>query len=378
MRRVSRGLRIVTDPVESAKAAGLRYVHDGAPGIRRRRAGSGFQYIGVDGRRITDAETHARIKRLAIPPAWRDVWICPIAHGHLQASGRDARGRKQYRYHERWRVVRDETKYTRLIPFADALPRIRARVADDLARPGLPRDKVLAAVVRLLETTFIRIGNEEYARANGSFGLTTMRSRHVDIEGATLSFEFRGKSGRLHRVDVNDRRIAAIVRRCQELPGQELFQYLDEGGERRVIDSGDVNDYLREIAGDDFTAKDFRTWAGTVLATMALLAAGACSSQREAKRQVVKAIARVAEDLGNTPAVCRKGYIHPAVIETFLAGAFPATGPVTVHRRRQRSCALSPGERMVVTLLQHRWRAARTNGAARRVAARAVAPAVAA
>jgi DNA topoisomerase-1 len=343
----------------------LRYVQDRSPGIRRRRAGAGFQYIGVDGRRITDDETLARIKGLAIPPAWRDVWICPIAHGHLQASGRDARGRKQYRYHARWRIARDDTKYTRLIPFAEALPRIRARVADDLARPGLPREKVLAAVVRLLETTFIRVGNEEYARTNGSFGLTTMRSRHVDIEGATLSFEFRGKSGRLHRVDVNDRRIAAIVRRCQELPGQELFQYLDEGGERRVIDSGDVNDYLREITGEDFTAKDFRTWAGTALATMALLTTGVFSSQREAKRQVVKVVARVAEDLGNTPAVCRKGYIHPAVIETFLEGAFPATARTGTNRRRARPFALAPEERVVVTLLRHRLHAARANGGAR-------------
>jgi DNA topoisomerase-1 len=344
--------------VESARAARLRYVDDGVPGIRRRRAGAGFHYVGVDGRRIKDAETLARIKRLAIPPAWRDVWICPIAHGHLQASGRDARGRKQYRYHARWRAVRDDTKYTRLIPFAAALPGIRARVAADLARPGLPREKILAAVVHLLETTFIRVGNEEYARANGSYGLTTMRSRHVDVDGATLTFEFRGKSGRMHRVDVNDRHIAGIVRRCQELPGQELFQYLDDGGERRVIDSGDVNDYLREITGDDFTAKDFRTWAGTVLATMALLHAGACSSQREAKRHVVEAVARVAEDLGNTPAVCRKGYIHPAVIDAFLEGAFPGTGR-PAPRRPGRSFALRSEERMVVTLLQHRRRAAR-------------------
>ena len=354
--------------------AGLRYVNDGAPGIRRRRAGAGFHYIGVGGRRITDAETLARIKRLAIPPAWREVWICPIANGHLQASGRDARGRKQYRYHERWRAVRDETKYTRLIPFAAVLPRIRARVAADLARPGLPREKVLAAVVRLLETTFIRVGNEQYARANGSFGLTTMRSRHVDVDGATLSFEFRGKSGRMHRVDVDDGRIARIVRRCQELPGQELFQYVDDAGQRRVIDSGDVNDYLREITGDDFTAKDFRTWAGTVLATMALLTVGAFSSSREAKRHVVRAVARVADDLGNTPAVCRKGYIHPAVIDTFLEGAFPPPRPALARRRPRRGFALSPEERMIVTLLRHRRRAVRA--LARTTATRAARAAV--
>jgi DNA topoisomerase-1 len=306
---------------DSAREAGLRYVRDDGPGIRRRRAGRAFVYDDADGRRIRERETLDRIKRLAIPPAWRDVWICPLAHGHLQASGRDARGRKQHRYHARWRIVRDQTKYARMVAFAAVLPRVRRRVAADLKRPGLPREKVLAAVVRLLELTLIRVGNEEYARANRSFGLTTLRTRHVDIDGATLTFEFRGKGGRQHRVDVNDRRLARLVGRCQELPGQELFQYLDADGERRTVDSGDVNAYLRAVTGQDFTAKDFRTWAGTVLATLALTEDDeGFASQAEAKRQVVRAVERVARDLGNTPAVCRKGYIHPAVIETYLEG----------------------------------------------------------
>jgi DNA topoisomerase-1 len=280
------------------------------------------------------------------------VWISPLAHGHLQASGRDARGRKQYRYHARWRTVRDDTKYARMIAFASALPAVRRRVARDLKRPGLPREKVLAALVRLLETTCIRVGNEEYARANGSFGLTTLRTRHVDIDGATLTFEFRGKGGRMHRVDVDDRRLARVVARCQDLPGQELFQYVEADGTRRVIDSGDVNAYLREATGADFTAKDFRTWTGTVLAAEALAALPAARSQTQARRHVVRAVEEVSRALGNTPAICRKSYIHPAVIDTFVAGDLPGALRLRVVRGAATGDGLKREEAAVLRLLQ--------------------------
>jgi DNA topoisomerase I len=312
--------RIVTDPVESAKAAGLSYVSETGPGIRRRRAGHGFVYLNGHGA-IRDAATLGRIRGLVIPPAWSDVWICPVPGGHIQAVGRDARGRRQYRYHPRWRAVRDATKYTRMLAFARALPRIRARVVADLARRGLPREKVLATVVRLLETTLVRVGNEEYARANRSFGLTTLRDRHVDVDGAEVRLRFRGKGGKEHAVGLRDPRLARIVRTLQDLPGQELFQYVDDAGTRRAIDSGDVNAYLREISGDDFTAKDFRTWAGTVLCAVALARAGRAGSAREAKRKIVRAIAEVAARLGNTPAISRKSYVHPAVVDAYLEGA---------------------------------------------------------
>jgi DNA topoisomerase-1 len=258
---------VPVDPEATAEEAGLRYVNDAMPGIRRRRAGRGFTYAGTDGRRLTDRRVLARIRALAIPPAWTDVWICPIARGHLQATGRDARGRKQYRYHARWREVRDEAKYGRMVAFGQALPRIRRRVEADLALPGLPRERVLAAVVRLLEKTAVRVGNEEYARENRSFGLTTLRNRHAEVGTSRIRFRFRGKGGKETEVELNDRRLARIVARCQELPGQALFTYLDEDGEPRTVDSADVNEYLREISGEEFTAKDFRTWAGTVLAT---------------------------------------------------------------------------------------------------------------
>jgi DNA topoisomerase I len=277
----------------------------------------GWVFKGPDGARISDEGTLARIRKLAIPPAWTDVWICPSPKGHLQATGRDARGRKQYRYHARWREVRDETKYDRMIAFGEALPAIRARTDSDLALPGLPRAKVLATVVQLLEKTLIRVGNDEYARENNSFGLTTMRDRHVKVNGSTVRFAFRGKSGRRHAIDVRSRRLAAIVKRCRDLPGYELFQYVDDDGERQVIDSSDVNQYLREITGEDFTAKDFRTWAGTVLVARAL---GELPSETatEAKKNLVKAIEAVAGLLGNTKSVCRKCYIHPAVIDAYL------------------------------------------------------------
>jgi DNA topoisomerase-1 len=258
------------DPVDSARQAGLRYVSDTAPGIRRKRRGGKFNYFAPDGSRITDAEELARIRSLAIPPAWTDVWICANGRGHLQATGRDARGRKQYRYHPKWRAVRDETKYERMVAFGEQLPKIREQTGHDLALRGLPRRKVLAAVVRLLETTLIRVGNEEYARDNKSFGLTTMRDRHVEFEGQKVQFHFKGKSGKKHLITLKDRRLAKVVRRCRDIPGQELFQYIDDDGQRETIDSADVNAYLQEITGQQFTAKDFRTWAGTVLASLAL------------------------------------------------------------------------------------------------------------
>ena len=346
---------MVTDPVESARAAGLRYVSDQTPGIRRRRAGKGFVYLAPDGRRLRDPEELLRIKRLVVPPAWREVWICPSANGHIQASARDARGRKQYRYHPRWRQVRDETKYTRMIAFAEALPRIREAVRRDLARDGLPREKVLAAVVRLLEVTQIRVGNPEYARENGSYGLTTLREHHVAVSGDTLRFRFRGKSGKEHAVDLADRRLARIVKQCQDLPGQELFQYVDDEGGRGSIDSADVNAYLREISGDDFTAKEFRTWAGTVLAALALQEFEKFDSATQAKRNVVRAIEAVAKVLGNTPAVSRKCYVHPAVLDAYMDG-------VTLRRLKARAeqhmrtalAGLRAEEAAVLTLLQQR------------------------
>jgi len=310
----------VSDPLQSAQAAGLRYVSDASPGIRRRRAGRGFTYVAPDGRPLRDPAALARIRSLAIPPAYTDVWICPIPNGHLQATGRDAKGRKQYRYHPRWREVRDETKFGRMLAFSEALPRLRQRVEKDLGEPGLPRAKVLATVVRLLECTGIRVGNEEYARNNRSFGLTTLRDHHVEISGSTMQFEFRGKSGKTHRVALSDRRLARIVARCQALPGAELFQYVDDDGERVAIGSGDVNDYLREITGEDFTAKDFRTWAGTLQAVAALEAHGPAPNDRAAKSVILRAIDQVAERLNNTRAVCRKYYVHPAVIERYEAG----------------------------------------------------------
>ena len=303
-----------------AEEAGLRYVSDDSPGYRRRAKGNQFEYLDTEGKPIHDEQRLLRIKRLAIPPAWTDVWICPSPNGHIQATGRDARRRKQYRYHDRWREVRDENKFERLADFAKALPNIRRRVIADLKLPGLPREKVLATVVRLLERTFIRVGNEEYARENKSFGLTTMKNRHVTVKGGQLRFCFPGKSGRQHEVDVTDRRIAKIVSRCQDLPGQDLFQYVAEGGELRDVTSQDVNDYLREITGENFTAKDFRTWGGTMLVGIALCARGRFESTKQAKANVKRAICVVAELLGNTPAICRKCYVHPSVLEAYLCG----------------------------------------------------------
>ena len=306
--------------------AGLIYASDGEPGIRRRRAGRGFCYRGPDGTTVGDARTLSRIRQLAIPPAYRDVWICTQPRGHLQATGRDARGRKQYRYHPRWRTIRDETKFARIEAFAAVLPAIRAEVARDLARPGLPKRKLVAALVRLLEDTHVRIGNDEYAEANGSFGLTTLRKRHADVVGAEIQLAFRAKSGKPQRVSLLDRRLARIVRTCQELPGQRLFQAYDDDGNPHPIGSEDVNQYIREIAGDDFSAKDFRTWAGTRLAVSFLTAAGPPRSAREAVSTIVACMRHVAERLGNTPAVTRKCYVHPAVVAAYEAGALSAEG----------------------------------------------------
>lgn len=318
--RRTRELRVITDPARSAEFAGLRYVSCDAPGIRRVRAGRGFAYRDADGKLVRDRAVLARIRALVLPPAWRDVWICARADGHLQAVGRDARGRKQYRYHARWREVRDETKYNRMLRFGELLPRIRAEVERHLGLAGLPREKVLAAVVRLLETTLIRVGNEEYARANRSFGLTTLQNRHVQIHGARVLFTFRGKSGVRHTIPLKDRRLARILQRCRDLPGYELFQYVDADGGLQRIDSADVNAWLREISGEDFTAKDFRTWAGTVQAALALAAMPGEGPEAERRKNVVEVVARVAQRLGNTPAVCRRCYVHPAVIDGYLAG----------------------------------------------------------
>jgi DNA topoisomerase-1 len=337
-----------TDPALDAQVASLRYVNDGVPGLRRLRApGGGFRYVGPDGAPVRDLATRRRIRSLAIPPAWTEVWICPHPEGHIQAVGRDARGRKQYRYHPRWREVRDATKYARLFELAQRLPEIRRRVSRDLARPGLPREKVLATVVRLLQTSLIRVGNPEYVEANGSFGLTTLRARHVTVARGSLRFEFRGKGGKHHVVDVADRRLAAIVRRCQELPGHELFQYLDEVGQRRTVTSTDVNLYLREIAGQEFTAKDFRTWAGTVLAA-ATLRDGPPDAAVDPRRRVVQAMEVVARRLGNTVAICRRCYVHPGVIDAYLEGRLQRV----MGRATRARPGLDPVETAVLPLLK--------------------------
>lgn len=309
---------LAPDPAEAAQEAGLTYSTDDEPGIRRVRRGKGFDYIGPDGKRIRDPSALERIRSLVIPPAWEHVWISTRPRGHLQATGRDARGRKQHRYHPRWREVRDANKFDRMATFARVLPRLRRRVAVDLRREGLPREKVVATIVRLLETTYARIGNEEYAQQNGSFGLTTLRNRHVEVKGSTVRFLFKGKSGREVSVGVTDRRAAAVVKRCEELPGQMLFQYIDANGERRAVTSDDVNQYLRESSGEDVTAKDFRTWAGTMLAAQALHALGGFESETEAKHKVVEAIDIVARKLGHTRAVCRRSYVHPDVLATYM------------------------------------------------------------
>jgi DNA topoisomerase-1 len=343
------------DPRETAQDAGLRYVTDTKPGITRKRSGKGWHYTTPNGDTLKDPAALARIKTLAIPPAWRKVWICPTPDGHIQATGLDAKDRKQYRYHPRWREVRDSVKYERMIAFGKALPDIRKRVDHDLALPGLPREKVLATVVRLLETTLIRVGNEEYARTNKSFGLTTLRNRHVKVNGSELRFSFRGKSGKTHKIGIKSKRLARIVAGCQELPGQELFGYKADDGTKHTIGSSDINAYLKEISGHDFTAKDFRTWAGTVLAASCLQAMDPSDTKTMAKHNVVAAIAQVAERLGNTPAICRKSYVHPAVIESYLDGTLAKS---LKRKSKKLPKDLPPLEASVLRFLRKRLKAA--------------------
>jgi DNA topoisomerase-1 len=334
----------------------LRYIEDTVPGIQRRRAGKGFSYVGLDGRPVRDPRTLARIKALAIPPAYTDVWISPDAATHLQATGRDAKGRKQYRYHPRWREHREQAKFDRLLAFGQALPLIRERTDADLGRPGLPREKVLAAIVQLLDKTLIRVGNREYAAANKSFGLTTLRDRHVAVEGTTVRFKFRGKSGIEHTLALTDRRLARVVGRCRDLPGYQLFQYLDDDGQRQDVDSADVNDYLRAIGGEDFTAKDFRTWAGTVGCLLALVEQEGVEPTA-AQQRLVAAIKATAQQLGNTPAVCRKSYIHPALICDYLRGDLDALSSELANGSESDD-TLSPAERAILALLERTAQAA--------------------
>ena len=350
---LAHGVAAPADPAESAKAAGLRYVTDEMPGIRRKLNGGHFEFFDPHGKRISDEDEIARIRALAVPPAYDDVWICPLPNGHLQATGRDARGRKQYRYHKRWREVRDETKYERMIDFAKALPKIRKTIEQHLNLPGLPREKVLATVVQLLETTLIRVGNEEYAKANNSFGLTTLKSRHVKISGSSVRFTFKGKSGIRHAIGLQDRRLAKIVRACRDIPGQNLFQYEDDDGNPQTIDSGDVNAYIREISGEDFTAKDFRTWVGTVSCATLLAALPPIEGASDLKSNVRGVIDSVARRLGNTAAVCRKCYVHPAVIDDYLrAGHLKPLPTSGAHARNGTRSGLHREEKAVLRLLE--------------------------
>lgn len=342
------------DSVEAAKAAGLRYVSDEKPGICRKRSGKGFSYYDAQGNRIQTTAERNRIESLGIPPAWQEVWICPTTNGHLLATGRDAKGRKQYLYHPDWNKCRNEAKFGRMIPFGLALPKIREQAEADLRRQKLNREKVLAIVVRLLEETFIRIGNDEYAKKNSSFGLTTLRDNHVEIAGSTVKFQFRGKHGIDHEIEVSDRRLARLIKQCRDIPGYDLFQYYDEAGQRQTIGSGDVNDYLREISGESFSAKDFRTWAGTVQTALALREAGPFSSKTEANRNIVQAVKAVAKQLGNRPATCRKYYVHPIILECYeeelLLPALEPDGPTAEPLRE----GLSFEENAVLNLLQQR------------------------
>jgi DNA topoisomerase-1 len=345
----------VVDPRDAAESAGLRYVSDEQPGIRRRKAGKGFTFVKPDGSKVTDEATLKRIKTLAVPPAWTDVWICPHANGHIQATGRDAKGRKQYRYHTRFREVRDGTKYEHMMAFAQALPAIRAKLKEHMALRGLPREKVLATVVNLLETTLIRVGNDDYVKQNKSYGLTTLRNKHVEVDGAALRFHFKGKSGKTWNLQVKDRRIAKIVRACQDLPGQELFQYVDEDGVQRDVTSADVNAYLKEITGTDISAKDFRTWAGTVLAAMALREFETFDSDAKAKKNVRAAIEHVASKLGNTPTICRKCYIHPEIMSSYVEGSLLLEVKKEVEAElRDDLAGLKPEEAAVLSLLEAR------------------------
>jgi DNA topoisomerase-1 len=345
----------IVDPRDAAETAGLSYVSDEKPGIRRRKAGKGFRYVRPDGSTVKDEATLLRIRALAIPPAWADVWICPKANGHIQATGRDAKQRKQYKYHPQFREIRESVKFEHVMEFARLLPVIRAKVSEHMSLRGLPREKVLATTVHLLETTLIRVGNDDYAKQNKSYGLTTLKDPHVKVDGAELRFQFRGKSGKTWRLQVKDRRVARIVKACQELPGQELLQYVDEAGQQRDVTSSDINSYLREITGKDFTAKDFRTWAGTVLAALALSEFEAFDTQARAKKNVRAAIERVSSRLGNTPTICRKCYVHPEILNCYLSGSLLFEIKEEVEAElRQDLAGLKPEEAAVMTLLQSR------------------------
>jgi DNA topoisomerase I len=339
------------DTVESALQAGLTHVADSMPGISRRVTDNGFEYFGANGHRVTNPDKLKRIRALAVPPAWTDVWICPFATGHLQVTARDARGRKQYRYHPKYRAVRDDTKFDRMFEFSRQLPRIRRAVERDMLKRKLPREKVLATVVRLLEKTLIRVGNAEYAKENQSFGLTTLRADHVTVKGAEMRFSFRGKSGVVRQVSISDRRIARIVQRCQVLPGEELFQYVDDQGEPQVIGSGDINAYLRKITGRDITAKDFRTWAGTMLAAVALADEGPVRNKRNAKANILKAVDKVAERLGNTRVVCQKYYVHPRVFHAYMKGKVVDRVNAPAKRRKRPTLELRRQEIAVLDFL---------------------------
>jgi DNA topoisomerase I len=345
----------VVDPRDAAETAGLLYVSDEEPGIRRKKSGKGFTYVRPDGKKVEDEATVKRIRSLAIPPAYTEVWICAKANGHIQATGRDAKGRKQYRYHPAFREVRESTKYERMLEFAKGLPAIRETIDEHMSLRGLPREKVLATVVHLLENTLIRVGNEDYAKQNKSYGLTTLRDPHVKVNGGELRFQFKGKSGKTWKLQVKDRRVAKIVKACQDLPGQDLFQYLDDENERQSITSSDVNAYLKEITGRDITAKDFRTWAGTVLATLALSEFEQFDSEAKAKKNIRTAIEEVASRLGNTPTICRKCYVHPEVFSCYLDGALLLEIKNKVETElREELPSLKPEEAAVLTLLQER------------------------
>jgi DNA topoisomerase-1 len=347
----------MTSTPDTAEVEGLRHVNDTRPGITRKRNGKGFSYWGPHGNRITDAATLDRIRALVIPPGYRDVWICPLANGHIQATGIDERGRKQYRYHPRWRAARDEAKFEHVLRFGAKLPSIRRKVARHMNLHGLQRTKVLATVVQLLEKTLIRIGNEEYAQENHSYGLATLRKKHVAVSGSEITFEFTGKSGKRWNLSVHDRRIAAVCKRCAEIPGYELFKYFDDDGVQRDVDSADVNDYLKEISGEEFTAKDFRTWAGTVLAAIALAEFEKYDSEAQAKRNVVHAIETVASQLGNTPAVCRKCYVHPEILNGYLDDSFREMIGEKIRKKLQSDSAdMSDEEVLVLAFLRKRMR----------------------
>jgi DNA topoisomerase-1 len=353
------GSALIIDGQAAAKSAGLRYASDEYPGIRRRKSGTGFAYRDSEGKTIRDSAILKRIRQLAVPPAWTEVWICPSVNGHLQATGRDARGRKQYRYHADFRAMRETGKYDHVLDFAAALPRIRETVSKHMARRNLDRERVLATVVHLLETTLIRVGNVDYARQNKSYGLTTLKDPHVKIEGSELRFQFTGKSGKSWRLKVSDRRVAKIVKACQDLPGQQLFQYLDDEGNRQGVTSSDVNDYLREITGKEITAKDFRTWAGTVLAAVALQEIGEIGSAAGAKRNLRLAIESVAARLGNTVTICRKCYVHPEILNGYLAGDLLVNVRKAVDAElSDKLPGLKPEEAVVLAVLDGRLKTA--------------------